>query len=138
MLAIQKIDPNDRSFDAFVSSCLAQTSWGSRRNDGRLPSAISKSHMNVCLLSGEPVGFIRIITDGSYFGFVSEIFVLEECRNSGIGAMLLKSAIDAPELQSIDQWLLVSREHSKFFEKHSFGEVLRGRVFFRRRKKNCN
>ena len=134
MFAIKKIEHTDRSFDEFVSSCLTLTSWGSRRNDIRLPDALSKSKLYVCLMDVEPIGFIRIVTDGAYFGYVSELFVREQWRHHGIGTMLVETALDAPEHISINQWLLISNENSVFFEKHGFREVQRGRVFSRRRK----
>lgn len=59
---------------------------------GRTQAALSKT-LNITAYDGELlVGCLRILTDGYYFGTVTELLVLPEYQRQGIGSRLLQLA----------------------------------------------
>ena len=42
------------------------------------------------------VAFRRAITDRAVFAYIADVFVIPECRGSGIGKTLIKAMLDHP------------------------------------------
>ena len=61
----------------------------------RTQDALSKT-INITAYDGERlVGCLRILTDGCYFGTITELLVLPEYQRRGIGSRLLQLARDS-------------------------------------------
>jgi ribosomal protein S18 acetylase RimI-like enzyme len=61
----------------------------------RTRDALSKT-INITAYDGERlVGCLRILTDGCYFGTITELLVLPEYQRRGIGSRLLQLARDS-------------------------------------------
>ena len=59
-------------------------------------TALSKT-LNITAYDGdELVGCLRILSDGYYFGTITELLVLPKYQKQGIGSRLLKLAQDNP------------------------------------------
>ena len=63
--------------------------------DKEKTSAAIKKTMNITVYDNSVlVGCLRILTDGYFFGTITELLVLPEYRKKGIGSSLLKLARD--------------------------------------------
>ncbi len=60
--------------------------------------------------TGAQVGFARVITDRSTFGYLSDVFVLEAHRGRGLGRRLVEVILAHPELQGFRRWMLATRD----------------------------
>lgn len=85
------IDDKELSAEDFLN--LAQKVWPGNYNKEMTQIALSKT-INVTAWNDENtlVGCIRIITDGYYFGTISEILVMPEYQKHGIGKRLMELA----------------------------------------------
>lgn len=69
------------------------------------------------------VGFARVITDKSTFGYVGDVFVLDHCRGKGLSKWLMECIMKHPELQGFRRWIILTRDAHKLYEKFGFTPV---------------
>jgi len=56
------------------------------------------------------IGFARVITDGVVFGYLADVFVLEEYRGKGLSKWMMKTILGHPRLQGFRRWMLVTKD----------------------------
>ena len=85
-----KVD--DQQLNAAVFIDFANQVWPGKYDEGRTADAISKT-LNITAHDGETlVGCLRVLTDGYFFGTITEMLVLPEYQKQGIGSRLLQLA----------------------------------------------
>lgn len=85
-----KVD--DKSLDVSVFLPFVNRIWPGEYDRDRTQSALDKT-LNITAYDGRQlVGCLRILTDGYFFGTITELLVLPEYQNRGIGSSLLKLA----------------------------------------------
>lgn len=83
---------NDHSLSASIFLALANRVWPGDYDMDRTQAALSKT-LNITAYDGQQLaGCLRILTDGCYFGTVTELLVLPEYQRRGIGSRLLQLA----------------------------------------------
>jgi GNAT superfamily N-acetyltransferase len=70
--------------------------------------------------TGALVGFARVITDRTTFGYLADVFVLEAHRGRGLGTWLVGVILEQPELQGFRRWLLVTRDAHAIYAANGF------------------
>lgn len=78
---------NASDFLAFVNQI-----WPGSYDAQRTQKALSKTQNITAYDGAKLVGCPRILSDGYYFGTITELLVLPEYRNQGVGSTLLQSA----------------------------------------------
>ncbi len=71
-------------------------------------------------LRDSQIGFARVITDYATFGYVADVFVLEEHRGKKLGVWLMETIRAHPELQSLRVWRLATKDAHTLYEKVGF------------------
>ena len=56
------------------------------------------------------IGFARVVTDCATFGYLGDVFVLEDYRGQGLGRWLVEVVHAHPELQGFRRWVLLTRD----------------------------
>lgn len=80
---------NAATFIAFVNQV-----WQGSYNVEKTQGALSKT-INITAYDNEVlIGCLRILTDGYYFGTITELLVLPEYQKQGVGSKLLQLAKD--------------------------------------------
>jgi GNAT superfamily N-acetyltransferase len=69
------------------------------------------------------IGFARVITDYTTFGYLCDVFVLEEYRGKGVGTWLMSCIMNHPRLQGFRRWHLLTRDAHELYRKFGFTEV---------------
>ena len=83
---------DDKQLNASVFLSFVNQIWPGVYDAQRTQTALSKTQ-NVTAYDGEKlVGCLRILSDGYYFGTITELLVLPEYRNQGVGSTLLRLA----------------------------------------------
>ena len=78
----------------------------------------------VAVLDGKIVGTGRAISDKASDAYIQDVVIMENFRNQGIGAQIIKSLIDKLKEKKIKWIALIARENSnKFYEKLGFHEI---------------
>ena len=85
---------DDRELQATMFIEFVNQVWPGNYDMERTQDALSKT-INITAYDGERlVGCLRILTDGCYFGTITELLVLPEYQRRGIGSRLLQLARD--------------------------------------------
>ena len=83
---------DDKQLNATVFLAFVDRIWPGSYDAERTRDALSKT-LNITAYDGEKlVGCLRILSDGYYFGTITELLVLPEYRNMGVGSELLRLA----------------------------------------------
>ena len=87
-----EVDDKEMNASFFVS--FVNQIWQGDYNIERTQAALSKT-INITAYDGNVlVGCLRILSDGYYFGTITELLVLPEYQQQGIGSKLLQLAKD--------------------------------------------
>jgi GNAT superfamily N-acetyltransferase len=70
--------------------------------------------------TGNQVGYGRIISDKTTFGYLADIYVDEQHRAKGIGKAIVRFALDHPEHQGFRRWFLATMDAHKLYEQCGF------------------
>jgi GNAT superfamily N-acetyltransferase len=73
--------------------------------------------------TGKQVGFARVITDYATYGYLADVFVLEEHRGQGLSKWLMECVVAHPELQGLRRWALVTRDAHDLYRKVGFEDI---------------
>lgn len=83
---------NDKSLDVSAFIVFVNQVWPGSYDLGKTREALSRT-LNITAWDGEKlVGCLRILTDGYFFGTITELLVLPEYRRQGVGSSLLRLA----------------------------------------------
>ncbi|MBR3312065.1 MAG: GNAT family N-acetyltransferase [Solobacterium sp.] len=81
---------DDKQLTASVFLSLVNQVWPGSYDADRTLEALSRT-LNITAYDGTKlVGCLRILTDGYYFGTITELLVLPEYQNKGVGSTLLR------------------------------------------------
>ncbi len=63
------------------------------------------------------IGFCRVITDFATFGYLADVYVLEEFRGRGLAEWMMRVVHDHEALQGFRRWVLVTRDAHPLYAK---------------------
>ena len=66
------------------------------------------------------IGFARVITDKATFGYLADVFILEEYRGSGLSKWLMQEIMNHQELKGFRRWMLATRDAHKLYAQFGF------------------
>ncbi len=66
------------------------------------------------------IGFARVITDKATFGYLADVFILEEYRGIGLSKWLMQEIMNHQELQGFRRWMPATRDAHKLYEQFGF------------------
>lgn len=69
------------------------------------------------------IGFARVITDRTTFGYLSDVFVLESDRGKGASRFLMECILEHPELAGMRRWNLLTDDAHGLYRKFGFTEL---------------
>ena len=92
-----KVD--DKGLDASIFIPFADRVWPGRYDPDKTQAALSKTLNITAYDEGDLVGCLRILSDGCFFGTITELLVLPEYQHRGIGSgLLLLAKANAPTM----------------------------------------
>jgi GNAT superfamily N-acetyltransferase len=69
------------------------------------------------------IGFARVISDLSTFGYLSDVFVVESHRGRGLATWFMQTILAHPDLQGIRRWMLATADAHGLYRKVGFTEL---------------
>jgi len=86
---------HDAALDPQAFIHMANQVWSGKYNSLYTQEALTKT-INITAWDGKKlVGCVRVLTDGYFFGTITEILVLPEYQKCGIGKALMELAFEA-------------------------------------------
>ncbi len=70
--------------------------------------------------NGQQVGFARVVTDYATFGYLADVFVLEEHQGQGLGKWLMEVIMSHADLQGFRRWSLATRDAHELYRQFGF------------------
>ncbi len=117
-------DPGRLQLDA-IHAYLTRSYWSPGIPKDIVARAIAHS-MCFGLYQGESqVGFARVVTDKASFGYLADVYVLEEHRGQGLSKRLVGEILAHPELQGLRRFLLATADAHGLYAQFSFNALAR-------------
>ena len=63
------------------------------------------------------IGFARLITDKATFGYLADVFIVEQFRGKGLSKWLIETIHAHPKLQTLRGWFLATRDAHELYKK---------------------
>lgn len=83
---------------------------------------------------GALAGFARVVTDGAMFAYLRDVFVLPEYRGRGLGRALSAAALEHPDLITVRNWMLATRDAHGVYAALGFGPVPDPSLYMQKRR----
>ncbi len=102
-------------------SLYEATWWAQGRVLADVQRAIDHSHPVISAWDGpELVGFTRVISDLTYRATIWDVIIHPSHRGRGIGSALVRQVLDHPDLRTVTQFLLLTKDKHSFYERLGF------------------
>ena len=130
------LDPADLQMEV-IHGFLARCYW----SPGIPLAIVEKAARNSLVVgayheSGAQVGFARMVTDHATFGYLADVFVLEEHRGKGLSVAMTKALLDVPEVKGFRRIMLATRDAHGVYERCGFQRVEDPSPFMQIRRKD--
>jgi GNAT superfamily N-acetyltransferase len=118
-------DPARVDLDVVHGFLSEDSYWaaGRSRADQVLANEMSRCFSAVHEPSGAFVGFARVLTDDVSFGWVADVFVVEEHRGNGVGVFVMQCVVEAHS--HISRLVLGTRDAHGVYAKVGFEPLSR-------------
>lgn len=103
-----------------VLALLGETHWGGDLTPERLDLAIEHSVCFGVYQDERLVGFGRVVTDLTTFGYVTDVVIAAAHRGLGLGRWLADCMVAHPGLQGLRRLALLTRDAEGFYRKAGF------------------
>lgn len=104
-------DPADVDVDVVADFLRDEAYWSLGRPREVVERSLAASRtFSVLDGDGAMVAFARVVTDGATFGWICDLFVVEDHRGRGIGHRLVDAIVTAPELADMKRLLLATAD----------------------------
>jgi GNAT superfamily N-acetyltransferase len=68
----------------------------------------------------QQVGFARVITDSTTFGYLADVFIIPEYQGKGLGKLLIGTIMNCPDFQGFRSWSLATKDAHGLYAKFGF------------------
>jgi GNAT superfamily N-acetyltransferase len=103
-----------------IHGYLDRSYWAAGRSVETVRRSIENSVAFGVYRGERQVGFARVITDYATFGWIADVFILEEFQGRGLGKWLTETIVAHPELQGFRRWVLATKDAHDLYRKVGF------------------
>lgn len=106
-----------------IHSYLTKSYWGKGRTIKEVAETVEHSLCFGVYENEVQIGFGRVVTDYVVFAYIMDIFILPEYRGNGYSKELMRSIIDAKELEKCKTWMLKTSDTHGLYSKYDFKKL---------------
>lgn len=110
---------------AVIHDYLTNRAYWSR---GRSLETVKKSiQHSLCFgvyKGDQQVGFARVVTDYATFGWLCDVFILEDYQDQGLGKWLVECVVKYPDLNTLQRIMLATRDAHQLYRRYGGFENL--------------
>lgn len=103
-----------------------QAYWSKGRSMEVVKTSIENSFCLAVFENEKQIGFARVITDYVVFGWIMDVFILDEFKGKGVGLDLMTNLLAHQELKNVQKWGLATVDAVKFYKKLGFSDDFNG------------
>ena len=117
-------DPDLFDADALHDFLEAEGYWLKARTREQTAVATANSVvLGIYAPDGSMVGGARIVTDKASFGYLTDVYVLAEHRDQGLGKAVTAAACEHPAVAGISRMLLITADAHELYRPLGFDEL---------------
>lgn len=105
---------------AAVRAFLSTSYWAEEIPFETVKKSIDNSLCFAVYHKTKLVGFARVITDYTTFGYLADVFIIEEERGKGLSKWLIECILKHKELQSLRNFCLMTKDAHSLYERYGF------------------
>lgn len=102
---------------------LSGSYWGKDRPLEVVRKSIAGSMCFGVFHGDRQIGFARVITDRATFGYLADVFIIDEYRGRGLSKWLMEIIMAHPELQGFRRFMLATRDAHGLYRQFGFTEL---------------
>jgi N-acetylglutamate synthase-like GNAT family acetyltransferase len=106
-----------------IYAYLTRSAWAEGIDKETVEGAIQQSLCFGVFTENEQIGFARMITDGSTFGYLCDVYILEEWQNKKLGNWLIECVHLHPIIKGLRRVILATTTAPWLYEKHGYKPV---------------
>jgi len=130
------LDPSKLDL-ASIHAFLTRSYWSPEIPRLTVAIAIKNSlTIGAYLQTGEQIGFARLVTDHATFGYLADVYVLEEHRGQGIASRMVSELLDLPEVRKFRRILLATKDAHRVYARLGFENIPDAKPFMQIVRKN--
>jgi GNAT superfamily N-acetyltransferase len=99
---------------------LAASYWSPGVPREVVEAAIAGSDCWSAHRDGRQVGFARLVTDRATFGWLADVFVVEQARGAGIGRALVAAVVERAQHYGLRRIMLATRDAHEVYRPFGF------------------
>lgn len=104
-----------------LESWLSKTYWSPGIRMEEILKGARNSSLNLgCYRDGAQVGYLRVASDKTRFGYFMDVYVEESHRRRGIAAAMVRFAMAHPDFADVYLWLLATHDAQPVYAKAGF------------------
>ncbi len=104
----------------FIHQFLTNAYWSKGRTKEEVKRTIKHCFNFGVYLNEQQIGFARVLTDYTVFGYLMDVFIIDEYRGNGYAKELIKTILEHPELQGIQRWMLATADAHGLYKQFGF------------------
>ena len=114
-------DPDLLDLDVIHRWISEESYWAPGRSRQTVAASVQASlNFGVYADDGEMVGAARVVTDFATFGWLCDVFVIDEHRGRGLGKALMAAVADHPELAGLQRIILATSDAHQLYTRYGF------------------
>lgn len=94
---------------------------------GRTLTEVKRSIINsICFgvyIREKQIGFARVVSDFTIFGYIMDVFILKEYRGKGYGMILMNHIVNESTLHGVQNWMLATSDAHGLYSKIGFQSI---------------
>ncbi|CAM3458208.1 N-acetyltransferase [Rouxiella silvae] len=107
----------------FIHAFLTRSTWAKGIKSEVVNTAIDHSLCFGLYHLGKQIGFARLVTDFATFGYLCDVFVIEEYQGKGLARWMMSACLEHPTLIQLRRIMLVTSTAAGLYEKVGYSAV---------------
>ncbi|OED39433.1 GNAT family N-acetyltransferase [Flavobacteriaceae bacterium (ex Bugula neritina AB1)] len=113
----------------FIHEFLTNSYWAKGRSRKDVLESIEHSLVFGVYKDDIQIGFARVLTDYTIFGYLMDVFIVEKYQGNGYGKQLIKTIMEHEKLRNIQKWMLATVDAHKLYKQFGFKEISDPSIF---------
>ncbi|MBI1938004.1 MAG: GNAT family N-acetyltransferase [Ignavibacteriales bacterium] len=115
------ISTNKGKLDLFtIHRFLTNSYWSKGITIDKVKNSISNSLCFGVYDGKKQIGFARVVTDFTLFGYIADVFIVEEYRGKGLSKWLMDSILEYPGIKEMRAVLLATKDAHGLYARFGF------------------
>ncbi|WP_437821118.1 GNAT family N-acetyltransferase [Sorangium sp. So ce1078] len=116
-----RVSSNPQELDvAAIHAYLTRSYWAAGITRELVAQSLQGSMCFGLFDEDRQVGFARVVTDGSTFAYLCDVYVLEEHRGQGLGKWLVGIVAEHPTLKKVRRFVLATKDAHGLYARFGF------------------